>query len=117
MLAYVCCFSLAPMYDVVIDATVNYSEGDEVLVNCSSRSAQDIHRVSVEAYFQNNFKFAPGSAVEYGGIDANCAVGLFWTFLVAESAESSMSNAIILCKIENTLRNITRTAEKVITVT
>ena len=104
------------MYDVVIDDKVNYAVGEELLFNCSSYSAQDVYSVSVEVHFQNQMEFALGSVVEYGNIDANCAVGLFWTYSIAESAHP-MSNATIVCKLENTLRNITRIAEKVITVT
>ena len=103
------------MYDVVIDDTVNYTEGEEFLVNCSSYSAQDIYYVSAEAYRQDGINISqPLTAVEYGGVDANCAVGLFWTHSIAGVPPS---NATILCKLENTLRNITRTAQKVITVT
>ena len=105
------------MYDVVIDATVNYTVGEELLVNCSSYSAQDIYHVSIEVYLQNGMNSSEiMTAVEYGGVDANCAVGLFWNFTLAESAQPLLSNAKILCKIENIRRNITRTAEKIITV-
>lgn len=107
----------APMYDVVIDDTVNYTEGEELLVNCSSYSAQDVYSVSIEAYFQNGMNSVPLKAVEYGDVNANCAVGLFWAFSITNSTQAVMSNATISCKLENTLRNITRTAEKVIIVT
>lgn len=107
----------APIYDVVIDDKVNYTVGEELLVNCSSYSAQDIYHVSIEAYFQIEMNSVPLNAVEFGDVNANCAVGLFWAFSITNSTQIAMSHATILCKLENTLRNITRTAEKVIIVT
>lgn len=105
------------MNDVAIDDKVNYAVGEELLVNCSSYSAQDIYRVSIETYFQSEMNSVPLEAVEYGDVNANCAVGLFWAFSITNSTQTFMSNATISCKLENTLRNITRTAEKVIKVT
>lgn len=118
VLVHVFCFSLAPMFDVVIDDKVNYTVGEELLVNCSSYSAQDVYFVSIEAYGQDGMNISEPRlmAVEYGGLNATCAVGLFWTHSIA-GVPPSKSHATILCKLENTLRNITRTAQKVITVT
>lgn len=98
------------MFDVVID--VNYTDGDWIRVNCSSRSDSDRYLTSINV---NNMKEDYFNATE-SGLQNDCSVDLYWTLLIPANFTFNSTNPTFQCKIENILRDSTREATQEFTI-
>lgn len=103
------------MYDVSIDDRVNYTKGEDIPVNCSSRSGSE-YTVSVVVHFQNDTQEVFPNATEFRTY-SDCSVDLYWTFLIpAFPTFDTITMVQIECKIEDFRYKLTKDATKMISV-
>lgn len=92
------------MFGVFID--VNYTDGDWIRVNCSSRSdsGEYFASINVNNMIEDYFN------VTESDLQNDCSVHLYWAVLIPANFNFNSTNPTFKCKLENTLRDSTREA-------
>ena len=106
----------APVSEVSIDSVTNYMEGDRMTFNCSSKVDPEYSFVSVELIKASTvLTTIPGPTP---GTDRNsdCSVDLSWVSGPPNLLTTNENDVIVRCVVYNKLLNITKTAEKRLSV-
>ena len=109
-------FTQAPVSEVSIDSDTNYKEGDRMTFNCSSKVDPEYSFVSVQLIKASTvLRTIPGPKP---GADRNsdCSVDFSWVAGPPTPLTINENDVIVRCVVNNTLLNITKTAEKTLNV-